>query len=295
MGHVRLGSFYSGGAKKPLQVIFTSSQTYTIPSGYKSMDVFVVGGGSSGASTPGEKIISSDIIYGSGSAGGGGGYTKTQTLIGINKNTLSITIGSGGIVNVSRDTSHEIVAGGTTQILSGTTVLCQALGGQKNSSNSRFGGGNGGSGGGGAGKVTAGSSKINSGNGGSNGGNGGAGASSSGVGQGRTTRAFDEDTGTLYAGGGGGGGYGTSAVNVINGNGGAGGGTTGGFHFSSTSDSAGANTGGGAGGGARVPSGTGGYIIGKAGNGGSGIAIVRLFGSKKRPTIIWDATNTINL
>lgn len=102
-----------------------------------------------------------------------------------------------------------------------------------------------------------------------------------GIGQGRTTRAFGDSNGTLYAGGGGGsfGEWGYLSVNLglYNSNGGAGGGgngcrydqiSSGIMYIKATPGEA--NTGGGGGGG-LVGLGD----IGESSDGGSGIAIIR--------------------
>lgn len=223
---------------------FTTSGTFTVPSGVRSIDIFCVGGGGAGGS-------SSETSQGnpSVSGGGGGGYTATKKGYAVTPGaTFTVTIGAGG--TAKKGTGNT---GGTTSfgsILSATG----GLGGQGGESQERK-GGNGGSGGGGA-RLSTGYA------GGSDGNDGGGGTSTQagGTGQHTTTRAFAETSNTLYAGGGAGDSskYGAAT-------GGDGGGAGG-----SSGKSASANTGGGG-------CGNGGnnsfYDMGGAG--GSGICIIR--------------------
>ncbi len=216
--------------------------------------VFAVGGGGGGGSR------NSEYSYPGG--GGGGGYTATGQLNLASDTTYNVTIGAGGSAH-----AH----GGDTTIGNIT-----AAGGKRGYTENAYSNydSNGGSGGGQAGTTS--SSTRNGGAGGSDGGSGygrnGSIISSGNYyrGQGTTTRAFGDNTGTLYAGGGGGGGaYASSSGN--GGTGGSGGGGAGGRGSSSSGNgTAGtANTGGGGGGaGGRASSAT-------AGAGGSGIIIVR--------------------
>lgn len=214
-------------------------------------DFFLVGGGGSGTQR-------TDTSVAGATGGGGGGYTTTQAGVEITSATdYTAVVGAGGVASAgfnttvsSPDSSQSFSAAGGNFISS--------------SSVSSYGdGAAGGSGGGGAGNN-------NGGAGGSNGGNGSRGTNPGnnvygGTGQGTTTRAFAEESGTLYAGGGGGGG------DDAGGAGGAGGGGAGGNGVSNTRYGAAgtANTGGGGGGGGEY-----GYPS-TQGNGGSGIIIVR--------------------
>ena len=202
-----------------------------------TVDVFLLGGGAGGGAY-------SEKYYGGG--GGGGGKTTTAKKVAIKVNTeYDIQIGTGG---------GAATAGGTT-----TALGKSAAGGATRSSLGYGYGGSGGSGGGAGGYS---STKA----GGAGGSDGGAGktntSATAGSGQGTTTRAFGETSGTLYAGGGGGGGgVNSSGTTTAAGAGGSGGGAAG------NGKSASANTGGG-GGGAKAASGTG-------GKGGSGIVLIR--------------------
>lgn len=184
------------------------------------IDIFLVGGGGSG-----DMYDDGTIDEG---AGGAGGYTQTYTRYKVAAGkTYSIVIGAGGIY------SHGGKAGGATTAFGITAGGGEGAGG--------WAGGNGGSGGGAAGGA-----------GGSDGSRGDDGRKRGGKGQGWTTRAFGESTGTLYAGGGGGNGKA----------GGAGGGGT------PTEPNGAPNTGGGGYGGVTKS--------GEArGTGGSGIVIIR--------------------
>ena len=244
----------------------TSSQNYTIPAGYNSVDIFCVGGGGGGSCA--------GSVYTAG-GGGGGGYTKTIKNISISSGqVLSCAIGAGGSGGVAKSSYNYTDAGngGTSSVSRSGSVLCSAGGGKGAGKGSRNGGA-GGSGGGG------GSSYGTYYTGGSNGGNGQGGASTDeyighgGSGQGSTTKAWG--TGTLYAGGGGGGSEGM----VTGGNGGSGGGGRGGgYGIPSGSSTAvvnngiangSANTGGGGGGGGAYH---GSGQAGGASYGGSGAA-----------------------
>ena len=244
----------------------TSSQNYTIPAGYNSVDIFCVGGGGGGS------CASSTYIAG---GGGAGGYTKTVKNISVSGGqVLNCSIGAGGAGGTAAKNYNYTAAGdgGTSSVSRSGSTLCSAGGGKGAGKGSRN-GGSGGSGGGG------GSSYGTYYAGGSNGGNGQGGASTDdyighgGSGQGSTTKAWGN--GTLYAGGGGGGSEGM----VTGGNGGSGGGGRGGgYGIPSGSSTAvvnngiakgSANTGGGGGGGGAYH---GSGQAGGASYGGSGAA-----------------------
>lgn len=227
-----------------LTVTIKGTQTYTIPAGFSRMDAFAVGGGGLGSS--------SDYSNKTGGGGGGGGYTKTVKGITITPGqTLACTVGPGATSSVNGNPS-TIVWNGTTLISAGG-----GKGIQKSSSGSD--GGSGGGRGNSSGDGYAGGSD----------GRDGEGGLYVGSGQGSTTRAFGEPSGTLYAGGGGGG----AGKNGSGGTGGSGGGGKGG-NLSSNGSNGSANTGGGGGGGGM-------YAYGanesQGGSGGSGIILLRLY------------------
>ena len=227
-----------------LTVTIKGTQTYTIPAGFSRMDAFAVGGGGLGSS--------SDYSNKTGGGGGGGGYTKTVKGIAITPGqTLACTVGPGATSSVNGNPS-TIVRNGTTLISAGG-----GKGIQKSSSGS-----DGGSGGG------CGNSSGDGYAGGSDGRDGGGGLYV-GSGQGSTTRAFGEPSGTLYAPGGGGG----AGKNGSGGAGGSGGGGKGG-NLSSNGSNGSANTGGGGGGGGMYAYG---MYESQGGSGGSGIILLRLY------------------
>lgn len=225
-------------------------------------DLFCVGGGSSGKRDGGV------VGYGH---GGGSGYTTTKTAQKLASGTkLTVIIGAGGVAHTSGNFSN---AGSETSI--GT--LCVASGGLATTSlTTRF-ASDGGSGGGGGGydyededgTYSGAPGKGGSdGSDGSNGGGSGSTRAAGGEGQGTTTRAFAETTGTLYAGGGGGGCFvdgGSYAWRALGGDGGGGAGA--GNGYAAVAGTANTGGGGGGGGGGKNPS--------AGGAGGSGLAIIR--------------------
>ena len=267
----------------------TSSQNYTIPAGYNSVDIFCVGGGGGGALGWYNGGTTSGYYYCTG-GGGGGGYTATAANISVSAGqTLVCTVGGGGAKGSSSNRAGS--KGGTTSVTRNGSTLCTAAGGDGGAAGTSYSstpegqGGNGGSGGGDGQRTGRGASTVSSkaGNGGTNGGKGydGFGNQNGGSGQGRTTRPFGEGSGTVYSGGGGGGGARSSSN--TRGYGGTSGGGNGGYDIwdgSNTTEvtagtNGGANTGGGGGGGGvdTAPIGSGCL---QGGNGGSGVIIIRV-------------------
>lgn len=238
---------FSGSTTGDWMMTVKASTTLKFTKLVGPIDVFLVGGG--GAGSPWWIDKAGDTYYSMGGGGGGGGYTKTQKNVSLSVNTnYSISVGAGGSAGGYSGGGASSAFGYTAN--GGKTAWDSAGTSQGDGS---WNGGAGGSGGGAA-------SWGNGSNGGSNGGNGGEGTQNpGGAGQGTTTRAFGDSSGTLYAGGGGAG-HRDGALN--NGSGGSGGGAAGG-------SSASPNTGGG-GGGHTVESGT-----EKTGSGGSGIVLIR--------------------
>ena len=269
----------------PGQTVFTSSGTFTVPKGIKQIKVFAVGGGGG----CGSSWVYSDNGVDHGGNGGGGGYTKTS-IINVNPgDSISVSIGTGG---VAKGFSQHDTTGSNTIVQS--IVANGGHGGGKFIFDSPYINSIGGSGGGKGGSGY--SSTVNlmyGGNGGSDGSNGYLSKSGSAstelagtnwggryLGQGSTTRAFGESTGTIYAGGGGGG----TDFTGIGGRGGSGGGGNGGYGKGKIAPTSGGYaTGGGAGGDYCDYTLSGGYRIYDDGNsryflstpGGSGIAIIR--------------------
>ena len=192
------GDFYSGYREATCaptshgRQAFTSSGTFTVPSGVRSINIHCTGGGGNGQNM---HYYSISEIYGG--CGGGGGYTSYTNNIPVSPGTqIPITVGGGAAVN-----GENANAGGTSSAIV-NNVTYQAIGGNKKQDGSTY-RAFGGSGAGYSGIIhngqTAGSA------GGSDGSDGnGPNIYSRAQGQGTTTKEFG--TGTLYSGGGGGGG-----------------------------------------------------------------------------------------
>lgn len=225
------------------------------------IDVFMVGGGSSGRSGYNSSMF--------GCGGGAGGYTQTvRQFKVVANNEYPVTIGDGGLPAPYGKLHGN--PGGSTSFGTFTVKGGSITPGNSNTA-SGYSGGSGGGGG-----V---SSNSGYGAGGSDGANGEQGYMGSkllpgGKGQNSTTREFGELTGKLYAGGGGGGRHIKSQTPVVSmgGDGGGGnGGWSGGGIVTKEATAGGANTGGGGGGGSVNNSGS--YVNGAAG--GSGIVCFR--------------------
>ena len=218
------------------EMIVTESGTITIPSGVTLVDIFCVGGGGGAGGWIYRYVVTptgvqDDISrYG---GGGGSGYTSSVFDIPVTPGeTLNVIIGAGGQTgkshyyvysgSVTQYGDGTITAGGNggqTSIKRGSEVLCSAdggSGGEPATSSSPYGGngGDGGSGGCGGGFYDYKKGNYLTYNGGTDGGDGDPGYSTvvGGSGQGYTTRAFEESTGTLYANGGDGAGNMASAL-----------------------------------------------------------------------------------
>ena len=262
--------------------IFTSSGSFTIPSGVTKADIFCVGGGGGGGAGRGANRQNSG-------GGGGGGYTASKLNYTVSPGAVfAITIGAGGAGGETDYATVSPKTGGTGGTSSFGSVLSASGGkggmGGRGYSNTQNVGGDGGAGGsGGGGGNGAGGTNLTGASGGSNGGDGGSGSSgggsnrggTKGAGQGTTTRAFGESSNTLYAGGGGSGPVGYSAWDKdYSGPGGSGGGGSGKGY---TQGSAGtANTGGGGGGSGCTENSLDVCPARAGGAGGSGVVLVRL-------------------
>jgi hypothetical protein len=199
------------GKVKAGQVVFTSSQTWTVPRGVKKVDVFLAGGG--GGS--GGYYMYRDYTNGTTSfaaCGGSGGCGCTANHYDVDVTPLSqiqVTVGAGGATGLNY-TVHKgydgvFVYGGTAS--SKYAISVGSPGGKSyfgnlnvnggtganpgNYSGNCGSGGPGGSGGGGGGYYSF-DNIIPSGNFGTDGGSGtaGAGSASGGSGQGTSTKAF---------------------------------------------------------------------------------------------------------
>ena len=283
----------------PVSESFTSSGTFSVPSGVTTVDVLVVAGGGGGAG--------GGSGYGSGGGGGAGGLVFFPGATVTPGGTVSVTVGCGGgapggpfanAQNARGCSGSDSVFGASPSpgITAAITAKGGGTGGGGLCSGNRPGVSGGSGGGAGAfGPSTGGSATqpTQPGNSGAYGfgnsggslsqpasgaGGGGAGAAGSNGGGGQTGtggigKAYtiaDGTTSVYYAGGGGGGAHGPTgpATEVSGGQGG--GGTSGNSSNSVTAQDGQANKGGGGGGGGENPSGN-----SPAGAGGKGIVIVR--------------------
>lgn len=235
---------------------FTSSGTFQILSGTASVDYLIVAGGGGGGTD----------MFENRSAGGGGAGGMVSGSITLTPNSYTVTIGAGGSGGLATTGSATRGVSGNNSSALGITCIGGG-GGASHDQGGNFPGLSGGSGGGGTHDATQGA--PGSGTSGQGNAGGGSGATQGGAGA-------QWLNGSFYAGGGGasassgfvGGGGGGKSGTAVSGsyNGGVGGGGAGGISDSSVGGSSGtANTGGG-GGAARERN---------AGNGGSGIVIIR--------------------
>ena len=223
-------------------------------------DLFLIGGGGSGIF--GGYDSSAQTAWHTGLGGGGSGYTKT--FIGEKVDSVinvECVVGAGGAVNTTANNQANL--GSSTYLKFSTGNMKEAKGGGNYNSSPYVqseNGQNGGSGGG-AGQGDGSRGGVG-GSDGSNGGNSPYGPTG-GIGQGTTTKAFGEDSQTLYAGGGGGPG-------LQGGSGGGGRGAQGSTSGNTSATSGTPNTGSGGGCGYRNSR----YNL-SAGAGGSGLIIIR--------------------
>jgi hypothetical protein len=138
----------SAGLPGPRAEVFTSSGTFTVPTGVTAVKVTVVGGGGAG----GYGLYSSQAAVAS---GGGGGGVAIKYITGLTSgDTVSVTVGAGA---TGTTTSGQRPAGGTSSF----GAYCSATGGDGGyysdtpSGNVRS-GGNGGAGSGGDFNITGG-------------------------------------------------------------------------------------------------------------------------------------------
>lgn len=252
-------AIYSGPEIPSSGLIFNVDPANPKNFGLNSVQVLVVGGGGAGAQ---------DFAGG----GGGGGVVYNSNFSVTPGAALTVTVGAGGARPVNGSTQG---AGTTAQGSNSVFGSITANGGGAGAGSAAIpNAGNGGSGGGGGGGKTAGTGTAGQGFAGAStasgvgGGGGGAGGPGLTTGAGGPGLQFDiSGTPTFYGGGGGG----TNDVNFAAPGGIGGGGTNGGFQ--ATSNNGIANTGGG---GSAYYGNWGG-----AGNGGSGIVIVRYAGPQR--------------
>ena len=263
----------------PTSQSFTSSGTFSVPSGVTAVDVLVVAGGGGGGRE-------------AGGGGGAGGLVYRPGFPVTPGGTVSVTVGDNGSglnpSNPSSNTPGQDSVFGTLTAKGGGGGVDGGGAGQSGGSGAG-GHGNGAASGGAATQPTqsgesgnygfgnAGGSHITPGTDAPGGGGGGAGAAGSDsrnpgqTGQGGVGKAYtigDGTTSVYYAGGGGGGGRAQAAGQAAQG-----GGADGGRDSPKNGLDATANRGGGGGGGSGGNSPAGGAGLG--GDGGKGIVIVR--------------------
>lgn len=263
------GYIYSAGGESPgstESVVFSSSQTWTVPSDVTSVEVLVVGGGGGGGT--------STNFGNGGSGGGGGGGIVHETAYAVTPGAgVSVVVGSGGSPGSSGNNSGQ---NGQNSSFDSLVALGGGGGiggnGQGNSGGSG-GGGRGGSGGAGLQPDSSSGGFGNAGGGGpSPAGQGGAGGGGAGGGgeDTQSNRGSDGGDGLMFDVSGtsihyGAGGAGGGAQSDPGGQGGIGGGGDGANNSTpATPGAAGTGSGGGGGNNDRLGA-----------SGGSGVVIVR--------------------
>lgn len=169
---------------------------WTVPSGVRSVDIFLVGGGGSGGGAYDGTNANDGISGRPTGGGGGGGYCNTWIGVPVTPGQrITIVIGGGGIGVTPNAHGRD---GGYTQFMNANYRVEGGSGGQSQLRGlSIVSGGSGGSGGGSGVGIIGG---YNAGSGGIDGGNGTG--QNPGIGIGNTTRDFGESTGSLNASGG---------------------------------------------------------------------------------------------
>jgi len=121
--NVEVGEFLAG------QDEFTSpgSYSFTVPTGITSISAVVIGGGAGGMYAP---------LNGSGSSGAGGGLAYANNIPVTPGETLSVTVGSGGIAGI-QPSSTLPTNGGRSELSRGGDDLLFANGGEVIASTSR--------------------------------------------------------------------------------------------------------------------------------------------------------------
>lgn len=188
-GMIKLKNGYKGSTKiwsggvEAGEVVFTTSQIWSVPDGVETVDIFLVGAG--GAGYNGEYLS-----YVQGGGGGAGGRTATHLNVNVIPGSqLSVVVGAGGKVGATK--------GGDTLF-----DTLSASGGGCATSRKGADGGSGGSAG-----VVVSTQTVWGRDAGSDGSDSkDTLATFKGLGQGTTTKAFGESSNTLFAGGGSGGG-----------------------------------------------------------------------------------------
>jgi len=270
------------GARPPQIDIFTSSGTWTCPSGAVSVDIQLFAGGGGGSS--GRKDSAAATLKLGGGGGGGGSFFSVRVPASILSSSESVTVGAGGVggagVTANATNGNVGLAGGSTIFGpftaqgggpagfpaggGGTGVLQGNSGGTASAT--------GGVGAGGAPTTMASSMQPGGSGGGAGGGITTASAAAAGA-AGARSFVLNLVGGTAGAvgGAGGAGGNNASATGGLFGVGGGGGGGGSGIVVSGGAGGAGGFPSGGGGGGGATETGT---TSGAGGAGGAGLAIV---------------------
>ena len=151
---------------------FTANGTFTVPNLVKQIFITAVGGGGAGGHGGSYDSGNSTSKYGGGGGGGASGETIIKKCIEVSPgDTITITVGTGGIADTSI-VNQVAVPGNATTVTHGDTVLTAngGAGGARGSSAATGGEG---------GKGQNGGRSGSDGNGSKTGGTGGAGGSSS--------------------------------------------------------------------------------------------------------------------
>lgn len=141
------GWVLQGWSTKPVlkTEVITKTQTWTVPEGVTSVNVFLFGGGGGSGASVKYPSYSADTYANGYGGGGGGGYMAKSTLTVTPGQSVPVTIGAGGAVSK---------AGGTTSFGSLLSANGGSAGGDGTTSGASNGyggkGGDGGSGGGGS-------------------------------------------------------------------------------------------------------------------------------------------------
>ena len=138
--------------------VFTSSGTFTVPSGVSKIDIFCVGGAGGNCDKSYYEATSGNTYLYNGMGGdhasstsdchpaiaqGGSGYTHTEMQVSVSSGeTLTVAIGAKGTDGTGRQyedgtvikSASDATDGGTSGVYRGATTLCSASGGKKASS-----------------------------------------------------------------------------------------------------------------------------------------------------------------